>query len=236
MDSANKRVLVLQHAGPEHLGRIAKALTQQRVEYTYVRPDLGEMIPSSMDGFAGLILMGGPQSVYEEDKFPFLRADKSLTRHAVSTNRPVLGVCLGSQILAEVLGSRVHPGAMFELGWKKVMISAEVAEDPVLGHLPREIVPLHWHGDVYYLPGGAKPAGSSELTPVQGFVCSQRLYGLLFHLEPELEQVAAMAATFPNDVRRGGVKPTALLAEAPKRVEALRENGVEVFRKWALLL
>jgi GMP synthase (glutamine-hydrolysing) len=226
----------LQHSNVEHLGRIAKALTQENVEYTYIRPDLGQPVPATLDGYHGLVVMGGPQSVYEEDQFPFLKAEKSLTRDAVATNRPVLGVCLGSQILAAVLGSRVYAGKMFELGWKNVTISPEATDDPVLKHLPREITPLHWHGDVYDLPPGAKCVGSSQLTPVQGFVCSQRFYGFLFHLEAELEQIAAMVATFPDDVRRGSATQSALLAEAPERVAALRDLGLEVFRRWAALL
>jgi GMP synthase (glutamine-hydrolysing) len=236
MESNNKRVLVLRHAEPEHLGSIAQALTQEGIAYTYLRPDHGEMIPSNLDGFSGLILMGGPHSLCEQDQFPFLNAEKSLARNAISTNRPVLGVCLGSQILSEVLGSRVYPGRVFELGWKKVTMSMEAAEDPVLGHLPTEIIPLHWHGDVYDLPLGSKPIGSSEMTPVQGFVSGQRFYGILFHLEAEFEQVTAMVAAFPEDVLRGGVTPAALVAEAPERVQALQKTGMEVFRRWALLV
>ena len=88
MDSTSKRVLVLQHAEAEHLGSIAQILKQQCVKYRYLRPDQGETIPSNLDGFSGLILMGGPQSVYEEDKFPFLKSEKSLTRNAVSEKSP----------------------------------------------------------------------------------------------------------------------------------------------------
>lgn len=236
MPSNTRRILVLQHAEPEHLGRIAEALMHEGVDYTYLRPDLGQPIPAKLDGYQGLVVMGGPQSVYKENLFPFLRAEKALTRHAVETNRPVLGVCLGSQILAEVLGSRVQPSGAFELGWKKVTLSVEVADDPVLGHLPRAITPLHWHGDVYDLPPGAKPIGSSELTPVQGFAWKERFYGLLFHLETTLKQVSAMVEVFQSDVLRSGMTPAALLAEAPDRVEALRKRSLEVFRRWAALV
>ena len=236
MHSYNKRVLVLQHAEPEHLGHIAEALTQEGVGYTYLRSDLGQPIPKTLDGYQGLIVMGGPQSVYEEDRFPFLRAEKSLAHHAILMNRPVLGVCLGSQILAEVLGSRVYPGSAFELGWKKVRLSSEAAYDPLLNHLQGEITPLHWHGDVYDLPEGAKPIGSSEIASVQGFSWEERAYGFLFHLEMTPAQLAAMVEAFPDDVARGSTTPAAIMAEAAEGFAALIEPGLEVFRRWAKLL
>jgi GMP synthase-like glutamine amidotransferase len=236
MDSRNRRVLVLRHAEPEHLGAIAHALVLEGVGYTYVSPYGGQDVPVTLDGFGGLVLMGGPQSVYEEDKYPFLKEEKRLTSQAIERDVPVLGVCLGSQLLAEVLGSKVHSGAVFELGWKKVMLNPEASSDRVLGHLPKEITPFHWHGDIYDLPPGAKLLASSQLTQVQGFAFRDRFYGLLFHLEVGTEQIAAMTATFPDDVRRGGATTEGIMAESPERVEALRDSGVEAFRRWAALV
>lgn len=234
--SYTRKVLVLQHVEPEHLGRIGDALTDEGVEFTYLRPDLGQPIPRRLTGFSGLIVMGGPQSVYEEDRFPYLAAEKALVRHAIETECPVLGVCLGSQILAEVLGSRVYSGGAFELGWKKVTISPEAANDYVLGGLPEIITPLHWHGDIYDLPPGATLIGSSELTPVQGFISQGIFYGLLFHLEITPAQLSMMVEGFPNDVHRSGTTPAALLAEATEHAEIMREQGQVVFRRWASLV
>jgi len=236
MSPSTKRVLVVQHAEPENLGRIAEAVTGEHLEYACIRPDLGQPIPSNLNGYGGLILMGGPQSVYQEDQFPYLRAEKALTAHAITSDRPVLGICLGSQILAEVLGSRVQPGRAFELGWKKVTLSPRVADDPVLGRTSDVLMPLHWHGDVYDLPPGSEPVGSSELTPVQGFAFRKRFYGILFHLETTLNQLVAMVKAFPEDVSRAGLTAEALLVEAPARLAALREPGLEVFRRWASLI
>jgi GMP synthase (glutamine-hydrolysing) len=236
MHSHDRRILVLQHAEPEHLGRIADALSDACVEYTYLRADLGHPIPSTLDGYQGLIVMGGPQSVYEEERYPFLGPEKALVRHAVLMKRPVLGVCLGSQLIAEVLGSRVYPGAAPELGWKEVRISAEAALDPILGHLPPALTPLHWHGDIYDLPDGATPLGSSELAPVQGFSWKQQVYGLLFHLEMTLQQLIDMTAEFPDDLTRAGTTRDALLADSSDKFAALAEISLEVFRRWTTLL
>ncbi|HVU31855.1 MAG TPA: type 1 glutamine amidotransferase [Opitutaceae bacterium] len=231
-----KRVLAFQHAAPEHPGLIATALRAKNIAITCLRPDRGEPLPASLGEFDGLVVMGGPQSVYEEDRYPYLRAEKTLVREAITTSRPVLGVCLGSQIVAEVLGAHVWSSGQIEFGWRPVALSAESAEDPVLQHLPRVVVPLHWHGDVYNLPLGATPVGSSAQTPVQGFVWNRRCYAILFHLEITPEQLTEMARTFPDDVSRAGTTVEALLAETMARAAALREPALRAFSAWADLL
>ena len=231
-----RRVLVVQHAEPEHLGRIANALTTEGVDFETVRADLSEPIPPNLNGFSGLILMGGPQGVYETDRFPFLKQEKVLTQQAINDEFPVLGVCLGSQILAEVLGAKVRPSGSFEVGWKEVTLNRECASDPVLRHLPNPLMPLHWHGDVYDLPPGAKAIGFSSMTPVQGFFLNERFYGLLFHLEITLTQLTAMVECFPDDLQRGGVTADTVMDSADDRLAALYEPGLRMFRQWSLLV
>ena len=230
------RVLVLQHADPEHPGLIANAVSAAGASIEIVRGDLGQEAPVSLEGYSGLVIMGGPQSVYEEDRFPYLRTEKMLARQAIDNNIPTIGVCLGSQIIANVLGSDVHPGSHMELGWKDVRCSVEIANDPVLSPLPPTVTPLHWHGDVYDLPNGATSIGSSQMTPVQGFTYGDNVYALLFHLEMTEQQIIDMADLFPEDIRRGGYEPETLLSETPVRAAAIRETGTEIFTRWANLL
>lgn len=236
MSDSIPRVLVFQHADPEHPGLIADALREIGGTLATVRGDLGQSVPESIDGYSGLIIMGGPQSVYEEDKFPYLRDEKRLARQAIDNNIPLIGVCLGSQIIADVLGSEVHPSGGVEIGWKGVSRSAEVANNPVLAPLPQTFTPLHWHGDVYDLPDGATSIGSSEMTPVQGFIYGETTYALLFHLEMTEQQITEMATLFPEDVRRGGLEPEKLLSETPAYATALKPAATEIFTRWAKLL
>ena len=230
------RVLVLQHADPEHPGLITNVVRNTGASLETIRADLGQSAPPSLDGYAALIIMGGPQSVYEEDKFPYLRAEKQLAREAIDNNIPLIGVCLGSQIIADVLGANVHPSGGVEIGWKDVTRSEHAAADPILSALPETFTPLHWHGDVYDLPKGAAPIGSSDMTPVQGFTYGETTFAPLFHLEMTEQQITDMATLFPDDIRRGGLSPETLLAETPARAAVLKSVATEIFTRWANLL
>ena len=230
------RVLVLQHADPEHPGLILDSLRHVGAQVETIRTDLAQTTPTTLENYAGLIIMGGPQSVYEEDKYPYLRAEKQLAKEAIDNNIPLLGVCLGSQVIADVLGSGVHPGPAPELGWKPVKRAPEAANNPILSALPETFTPLHWHGDIYDLPKGATPIGSSEMTATQGFSYNQNVYALLFHLEMTEAQITQMATQFPEDIRRANLEPSALLDETPARAEALREAAINVFGRWSNLL
>ncbi len=236
MTDSIPRVLALQHADPEHPGLIADAVRGVGGTLETVRGDLGQAAPSFLDGYSGLVIMGGPQSVYEEDRFPYLRDEKRLARQAIDNNIPLIGVCLGSQIIADVLGAEVHPSGDVEIGWKDVTRSAEIANNPVLSPLPQTFTPLHWHGDVYDLPAGATPVGSSEMTPCQGFAYGETTYALLFHLEMSEQQITEMATLFPEDVRKGGLEPEKLLSETSLHAAALKPTASEIFTRWAKLL
>ena len=237
MTTANpKPVLVLQHAQPEHPGLILDALKGAGAQVETIRTDLAQPTPPSLENYAGLIIMGGPQSVYEEDKYPYLRAEKQLARLAIDNNIPLLGVCLGSQVIADVLGSEVRPGPAPEIGWKPVKRAPEAANNPVLSALPETFTPLHWHGDIYDLPKGATPIGSSEMTPIQGFTYNQNVYALLFHLEMTEPQITQMAAQFPEDIRRANLEPDAFLSQTPANAAALKPIATQIFTRWAALL
>jgi GMP synthase (glutamine-hydrolysing) len=226
-------VRVLQHIGPEGPGLIADALTRAGIGIAVTRPDQGEPVPIRLDGAAGLLVMGGPMGVYEEARYPYLADERRLIEHAIREEIPVLGVCLGSQLLAATLGARVAPGPRKEIGWFEVTTTDAAAKDPLLGRAPSKFMALHWHGDVFDLPSEAVSLARSELTLHQAFRFGVRAHGLLFHLEATPDQVEKMAREFADELADAGVDPAALVAQTPARAQAAEEIARSVFGAWA---
>lgn len=225
-------VPVLQHVAVEGPGRIATALARAGRVTRLVRLDRGEPVPVGPQGLDGLVVLGGPMGVRDVDAHPHLRAEMDLLADCVDAGVPVLGVCLGSQLLAAALGAAVRPSGSIELGWLPVHALPAAATDPLLGPLPDPFPALHWHGDVVDLPTGATPLARSERTDLQAFRAGDTAYGLLFHLEAEPAQVAAMAREFPTDVAAAGLEP-ADLVPGPPEVAALADGLLE---RWVALL
>ena len=224
-----RTVLVLQHAPGETLGTIADALTAARVRFDYIRSAAGQPVPPELGAAAGLVVMGGPQSVYEQDKLPFLRDELRLIEDALRCGKPILGVCLGSQLLAAALGAKVYPGLQKEIGWFDVVLR----DDPFWAGAPRQFTALHWHGDLFDLPAGAIPLASSALTPHQAFRYGANACGLMFHLEMTDHQIAGMVTEFADELHQAGVEDCAILTGTRQHLPVLQGIGRRVFTGWA---
>jgi GMP synthase (glutamine-hydrolysing) len=227
------RVVIVQHAAVEPPGTIGEVLTSRGFDVRVVRTFAGEAVPS-LGASTALVLMGGPMSVYEEHLHQ--REEKRLIREAIDAGKPVLGICLGSQLLASVLGARVVPGPEKEIGWFPITLLHDGRADELFTDEPSPFVAFHWHGDVFEVPPGARPLARSERTPFQGFRYGDSAYGLLFHLEVEEGQIAAMAAAFDKELEQSCVPANELLVGASRYMAEVRARGQRVFGRWADLI
>jgi GMP synthase (glutamine-hydrolysing) len=177
----------LEHAPNESAGRIADWARARGHRFATTRLDLGEPIPS-VDDVDLLVIMGGGMNVYQHRDFPWLIDEKRLIARAVARDKAMLGVCLGAQLIADVLGGKVVQNSHKEIGWFPVRF---IDRKPPFDRFPDECTVFHWHGDTFELPARARRVAESEGCAGQAFIFGDRVVGLQFHIE--LTHAAALA-------------------------------------------
>lgn len=152
-----------------------------------------------------LVVLGGPMGAGDEGDYPWLAPEKRWLSQQIERGIPVIGVCLGAQILADVLGGRAYPGGQAEIGWFPVERRPEATATPVGSLLPQRFNVLHWHGDTYERPPGAVPLAASDVYPEQGFVWGENVLALQFHLEMTRAGAARLADNDSGELDAGGL-------------------------------
>jgi GMP synthase (glutamine-hydrolysing) len=181
-------VIVFRHVPHEGLGTIASALNRYGLSPRTVDIARGRPALPPVKSLAGLIVMGGPMGVYEQDRYPFLKRELDYIGKVVDAGKPVLGICLGSQLIAHALGARVYPNRKKEIGWYRVHLTSEGKKDPLMKGANAPWV-FQWHGDTFDLPKGARRLASSTLCKNQAFRFGQNVYGLQYHLEVNKDMI-----------------------------------------------
>jgi GMP synthase (glutamine-hydrolysing) len=227
-------LLAIQHVSWEGPHRILDACGG--LDVRTVRPLEGDTLPRPT-GVAGAVVMGGPMNVDEVGPHPGLLAEREWLAKALQLQMPILGICLGAQLLARALGAAVRPGERAEVGFAPVRVHDP--DDPVLGALAPETPALHWHGDVFELPDGAQPLASSAQTEHQAFRYGNA-WGILFHPEADRELVERWLAepTMAEEAKAalGDDAPAVLRRQAAEAEPQLIARSAPGFQAFADLL
>ena len=227
-----KPVLVLQHVDCEGPGYLQDFLDARGLASRLLRVYAGEPVPADCSGFAGLVFLGGPMSV--NDDLDWVRAEIGLIQAAGDRDLPVLGHCLGGQLIARALGARVGPNPEREIGWHPVQPADNDAAREWFGTGDRLPDCFHWHGESFALPAGATRLLGSRLCRNQAFVAG-RMLALQCHLEMTAPLVREWARRYADQLQSpsAGVQgATAMLEHLNERITALNSLADRVYRRW----
>jgi GMP synthase (glutamine-hydrolysing) len=234
-----KRVLVFQHVPHEDLGALTRLLQAAGFEISTVEFWREHTPPATLEGFAALIVLGGPMGVYDAGQYPYLAAETALIETAVKKGLPLLGICLGSQLIANALGARVYPSGIKEIGWYDLTPTAGAENDPLFRHLNATEKVFQWHGDTFDLPVGAVHLAFSPLCANQAFRYSRNVYALQFHLEVDAKMIDDWLGVPQNRAEIAAanvaIDPETIRVDTRRHIGRLEALGSHVFRAFIRL-
>jgi len=197
------RIHYLQHVPFENPGRILEWADKNKSTVTATHLYKNEALPDVSD-FDWLVVMGGPMNIYEDQKYPWLIREKHLIKEAIEQGKTLIGICLGSQLIADVIGGKVIRNNHREIGWFPITLSEKARLSPAFSFFPEKPVVFHWHGDVVTdLPEEAVIIAESEACRNQGFVYKDRVFGFQFHLENTLPIIEALIENCGDELTEG---------------------------------
>jgi len=227
------KLLVFQHVAHEILGTLDPLLRNSGFRMKYVNFERNPDAKPNIDNYDGLIVLGGPMNVDQVDEYPNLLTEMELIRQAVNENMPVLGICLGSQLLAKALGAKVRKNKKPEIGWYDVTPTSEGTKDNLISRFDGTEKIFQWHGDTFELPNGAVHLASSEFCTNQAFKYGDNVYGFQFHLEVETRLIERWLRVPENkkDIENtnGEISADTIRQQTPNHIKRLIQLSNAVF-------
>lgn len=227
-------ILILQHHTDSPAGSLLQFLEEKGLSYrVLVLSDAGVQLPD-LESFKSLVVQGGGMNVDEEHLHPWLKTEKNFIRQCIDTDKKVLGICLGGQLIAEVLGAQVHKHSVWEVGWHKIQL--EAAFQKVFQNIS-EISVFQWHGYRFHTPPGAKRAATNSVCEDQAFTFKDHVIGVQFHPESTLRWVQECAATPTHEYPAGDFvqTPTQILNNAAELQRNLQTWYFQLLSYWLKL-
>ena len=225
-----KPIYIFRHISCEGPGYFGEFLNRYQIPSRLIAVDLGDGIPTSVAGMGGLVFMGGPMSV--NDPLPWIEAELKLIRQARQAELPVLGHCMGGQLIAKALGAKVQPNAVKEIGWHEIQQSAKAS--PWLAGLPLSFEAFHWHGETFDIPEGAVHLLESRWCRHQAFAHG-RMLALQFHVEMTEYMVKEWANLYREQLANPGntiQSYDTMVSDLEMRIKTLQAIAEVIYDRW----
>ncbi|MCL4479411.1 MAG: gamma-glutamyl-gamma-aminobutyrate hydrolase family protein [Deltaproteobacteria bacterium] len=208
-------------------------MKKRSIQYVYIDTWKDQM-PSVPDMYSGFIILGGPMGVYEKDKYPFIENELSLIRKAHDNGLPVIGICLGAQMIAQAFGGRVYRGVSKEIGWYRIRATEEGFGDTIFSTLGKWPMVFQWHGDTFELPKNAVLLAGSELYPDQAFKIDDRIYAIQFHLEVRDSDIKQWLEEYKTEISslKNTIDVDQILKDTEMYAGVLNRSGTKLFGRF----
>jgi len=232
-ETFSRQALVLSHIVFEDLGLFEAPLRARGFEIESILAAEASHPVQKAENCDLLVVMGGPMGVYEQQDYPFLTGEIALIRQRLAARKPILGICLGAQLMAAALGARVYPGTNGkEIGWSRIEAASEKTPGWFAPLLADGLQVLHWHGDTFDLPPGVQHLASSKLYANQAFAVDDFALALQFHPEVTAEGLESWYEGHSGELARAGISVPGLRADANQHAAALERATQSFFNLW----
>ena len=225
-----KTALVLQHLEFENAGLIGNILGKRGYELKKLDATRDDISSFRLTEADVVVILGGPIGVYDGARYPFINQELTLIENSLKIKKPMIGVCLGAQLIATVLGAKVKPMGKKEIGFSSLQLTDEGQKSPLalIGTTPV----LHWHGDQFEIPVGAKRLAETGICPNQAF-SYENVLALQFHLEADLDYFEHWLVGHAAELSQAGIDPVNLRNDAKKYQGDLRVKAEKIFNLWS---
>lgn len=225
-----KKAVAIRHIHFEDLGVFEQELTERGYTVEYRDPMTRDLADLTVDPPALLVVLGGPIGVYDEEIHPFLKREQEVIRHRLDAGLPILGLCLGAQLIAKVLGAKVYPMGHKEIGFAPIQLTPAGQASALAGLDGIEV--LHWHGDQFDIPEGGTLLAASALCPHQAFSVGPNVLALQFHAEADPAFIDHWLVGHASELSGAGVDPVALRKDAAEYGPALSGIARTLLANW----